>query len=50
MIHGLKNGLGWLGPLHRFSDWTQGCIAVTNAEIEEIWDMVPEGTPVKIVP
>jgi murein L,D-transpeptidase YafK len=50
MIHGLKNGLGWLGPLHHFSDWTQGCIAVTNAEIEEIWDMVPEGTPVKIVP
>ena len=50
MIHGLKNGLGWLGPLHRFSDWTQGCVAVTNAEIEEIWDMVREGTPVKIVP
>ncbi len=50
MIHGLKNGLGWLGPLHRFSDWTQGCIAVTNAEIEEIWDMVPVGPPVKIVP
>jgi murein L,D-transpeptidase YafK len=50
MIHGLKNGLGWLGPLHRFSDWTQGCIAVTNAEIEETWDMVPEGTLVKIVP
>ena len=50
MIHGLKNGFGWLGPLHRFSDWTQGCIAVTNAEIEEIWDMVPVGTPVKIVP
>jgi murein L,D-transpeptidase YafK len=50
MIHGLKNGLGWLGPLHRFSNWTQGCIAVTNPEIEEIWDMVPEGTPIKIVP
>jgi len=50
MIHGLKNGFGWLGPLHRISDWTQGCIAVTNAEIEEIWDMVPVGTPVMIVP
>jgi murein L,D-transpeptidase YafK len=50
MIHGLKNGLGWLGPLHHFSDWTQGCIAVTNAEIEEIWAMVAEGTPVEIVP
>jgi murein L,D-transpeptidase YafK len=50
MIHGLKNGLGWLGPLHHFSDWTQGCIAVTNAEIEEIWAMVAEGTPVEIMP
>jgi murein L,D-transpeptidase YafK len=50
MIHGLKNGLGWLGPLHRFSDWTQGCIAVTNSEIEEIWAMVAEGTSVEIEP
>jgi murein L,D-transpeptidase YafK len=50
MIHGLKNGLGWLGPLHRLSDWTQGCIAVTNAEIEQIWAMVAEGTTVEIVP
>lgn len=50
MIHGLKNGLGWLGPLQRFSDWTQGCIAVTNAEIDEIRAMVNEGTAVEIVP
>jgi murein L,D-transpeptidase YafK len=50
MIHGIKNGLAWLGPLHRISDWTQGCIAVTNAEIEEIWNMVKDGTPVEIVP
>ena len=49
MIHGLKNRLGWLGPLHRFSDWTQGCIAVTNAEIEKIWTMVPNKTPVEIL-
>ncbi|HEX5041977.1 MAG TPA: L,D-transpeptidase family protein [Candidatus Polarisedimenticolaceae bacterium] len=50
MIHGLKNGLGWLGRLHTSSDWTEGCIAVTNEEIEEIWDAVPDGTPVEIVP
>jgi murein L,D-transpeptidase YafK len=50
MIHGIKNGLGWLGSLHRLLDWTQGCIAVTNAEIEEIWNMVPDGTIVEIVP
>jgi hypothetical protein len=45
-----KNGLGWLGSLHRFVDWTQGCVAVTNDEIEEIWDMVPDGIRVEIVP
>ncbi|HET9300093.1 MAG TPA: L,D-transpeptidase family protein [Candidatus Polarisedimenticolaceae bacterium] len=50
MIHGLKNGLGWLGRLHTTSDWTEGCIAVTNEEIEEIWRAVPDGTPVEIRP
>ncbi len=50
MIHGLPNGMGALGPLHRLRDWTAGCIAVTNAEIEEIWRAVPDGTPVEIRP
>jgi murein L,D-transpeptidase YafK len=50
MIHGIRNGLGWLGGLHRERDWTDGCIAVTNAEIREIWSRVPEGTPVEIRP
>lgn len=48
MIHGLRNGFGWLGTLHRRMDWTLGCIAVTNPEIEEIWSLVPDGTPVVI--
>ena len=50
MIHGLTNGLGWLGRLHRFADWTDGCIAVTNPEMAEIWDAVPNGTPIEIRP
>ncbi len=50
MIHGLPNGLGWLGALHRRADWTAGCIAVTDAEIEEIWRVVPDATPIEIVP
>ena len=50
MIHGIKNGFGWLGRLHRLIDWTQGCIAVTNQEIEEIWELVPDGTIVEIKP
>jgi len=50
MIHGIKNGLGWIGRAHRLFDWTRGCIAVTNAEIEELWRAVPDGSPIKIVP
>ena len=50
MIHGLGKGLGWVGAAHRNRDWTLGCIAVTNEEIEEIWGLVPNGTPIEIRP
>jgi murein L,D-transpeptidase YafK len=50
MIHGLPNDYGWLGSAHRAHDWTDGCIAVTNEEIEEIWRVVPEGTTIEIRP
>ena len=50
MIHGLPNGLGWLSGFHLARDWTDGCIAVTNAQIEEIWALVEVGTPVEIKP
>lgn len=50
MIHGLPNGFGWLNRGHLIKDWTAGCVAVTNAEIEEIWEAVPDGTPVEIRP
>lgn len=48
MIHGIRNGLGSIGRLHRLTDWTAGCIAVTNDEIEEIWRVVPDGTPIEV--
>ncbi|KAA6457186.1 hypothetical protein DYQ86_22880 [Acidobacteria bacterium AB60] len=50
MIHGLPNGKGFLGPAQRLYDWTLGCIAVTDAEIDEIWSLVSVGTPVEIRP
>lgn len=50
MIHGLPNGLGALGAAHTRTDWTLGCIAVTNEEIDEIWRAVPDGTPIDITP
>ena len=50
MIHGLPNGRGWIGRFHRRKDWTAGCVAVTDFEIEEIYRAVPDGTPVEIRP
>jgi len=49
-IHGLPNGRGAIGKLHRLYDWTDGCIAVTNEEVEELWKVVPVGTPIEILP
>ena len=48
MLHGVRNGLGWLGIAQRQLDWTQGCIALTNPEIEELWRVVPDGTAIEI--
>jgi murein L,D-transpeptidase YafK len=49
-LHGLPNGFGYIGSAHRLQDWTDGCIAVTNEEIDEIWKAVPDGTPIEIRP
>jgi tetratricopeptide (TPR) repeat protein len=50
MIHGIKNGFSWIGDFHTERDWTKGCIAVTDEEIEEIDKLVPKGTIVDIRP
>ena len=50
MIHGLPNGLGWLAGAHLWRDWTDGCVAVTDAQIDEIWPLVDVGTAVEIRP
>ena len=50
MIHGLPNGMAWIGRAHLAQDWTAGCIAVTDAEIDEIWQLIPDGTPIEIRP
>lgn len=50
MIHGLKSSFAHIGELHARRDWTQGCIAVTNQEIEEIDKLAPNGTVVEIRP
>ncbi|MGB5749798.1 MAG: L,D-transpeptidase family protein [Desulfobacterales bacterium] len=50
MIHGIKNGFSWVGTSHAEVDWTKGCIAVTDKEMEEIYKLVPNGTIVEIRP
>lgn len=49
-IHGLKNGYGWIGRFHLISDWTLGCIAVTDKEIDEQYEKIAIGTPIEIKP
>lgn len=49
-IHGLKNGWGFVGRFHRWMDWTNGCIALTNAEVEELYKHVNVGVKIKILP
>ena len=52
MIHGYPNKIpAFLFKFwHNWKDWTAGCIAVTNDEIEEIYDIVKDGTPITILP
>jgi murein L,D-transpeptidase YafK len=50
MIHGLPPAFASVGAARRLTDWTDGCIAVTNEEIEEIWRLVRVGTKVEIRP
>lgn len=50
MIHGLPNGRGALSALYKGRDWTDGCIALTDPEIEEIWTLVRDGARVRITP
>jgi hypothetical protein len=49
-IHGLPNGHGFIGAAHRARDWTDGCITVTDQEIEDIWKLADNGTSVEIDP
>lgn len=49
-IHGIRNGLGFIGKFQRFFNWTAGCLAVTNNEIDELYANVKVGTPIYILP
>jgi murein L,D-transpeptidase YafK len=48
-IHGLPNGLEKMSSSYVGRDWTDGCIAVSNQAIEELWVLVQDGTPIEIL-
>lgn len=53
MIHGFPNWAflyPWYQKILKYTDWTNGCIAVSNEEIKEIWDLVDDFTPIVIKP
>ncbi len=53
MIHGTPSHwkLSPIGDwLPMLIDWTQGCIALSNEDMEEVWELTPDGTPIYILP
>ena len=50
MIHGLPNEPRWSPEHYAREDWTDGCIALSNADMMEVWMLVADGTPIDIRP
>lgn len=50
MIHGQKNGWGWLSFITQRFNWTNGCVALSNDDMDVVWSLVKEGTPIEIWP
>jgi len=50
MIHGQTNGWSWAAPISRFFNWTDGCIALSDEDMQQVWESVDSGTPIEIHP
>jgi murein L,D-transpeptidase YafK len=50
MLHGLPRDYAWVGKAQSMHDWTDGCIAVSNEEMDELWSLIHVGTPIDIRP
>jgi murein L,D-transpeptidase YafK len=50
MIHGQKNGFGWAAFIVQQFNWTRGCIALSNDDMEKVWQSVDTGTKIEIKP
>ena len=50
MIHGQRNGFGWFAFITQEFNWTDGCIALSDSNMDEVWEAVDVGTPIEIKP
>ena len=50
MVHGQANGWQWASPLLQFFSWTDGCVALSNRNMDKVWEAVDPGTPIEIRP
>ena len=50
MIHGQTNGWSWASPITGFFNWTDGCIALSDTDMQQVWESVDTGTPIEIFP
>lgn len=50
MVHVQKNGFSWLSPITQLFNWTDGCIALSNKDMDAVWSAVDVGTPIQILP
>jgi murein L,D-transpeptidase YafK len=50
MIHGQPNGYGWAAPVLQLFSWTDGCVALSDSNMDVIWESVDPGTPIEIRP
>jgi murein L,D-transpeptidase YafK len=50
MIHGLPNAPSHSVQYYETTDWTNGCIALSNSDMVEVWMRTPENTPIDILP
>jgi murein L,D-transpeptidase YafK len=48
MVHGQRNGFSWFSPITQYFNWTNGCIALTNSEMDEFLKLVKVGTAIQI--
>jgi len=50
MIHGLAKDWEWAAQFAQYFSWTNGCIALSNRDMDQVWEAVDQGTPIEIRP